>query len=205
MLWGTSFAKKFGYESGAFNGNGRNRNVNDNTGYMYVARVHFDPNGEYKLSESAVDNPDKPNWTVGAAYMLNTTEASLLKTAEHLKQTTGEGFVGFKYKRLFVLADYYKRTQEQAAGGPDIDSNGSIGQVGLFLVPRKIEVALRYSTIDPDTNASNDKVTEKRVGFGYYFSKHEFKFQSDYGQVKDEASITDAKTDQFRAQLQIIF
>ena len=48
--------------------------------------------------------------------MLNTTEQSLLKTAEHLQQTTGEGFFGFKYKRLFVLADYYTRTQEQAAG-----------------------------------------------------------------------------------------
>src|SRR5437867_2488783 len=92
MLWGTTFAKKFGYESGAFNGNARNHNANDNTGYMYVARVHFDPNGEYKLSEAAVDNPDKPNWTIGVAYMLNTTEQSLLKTAEHLQQTTGEGF-----------------------------------------------------------------------------------------------------------------
>ena len=205
MLWGTTFGKKFGYDSGAFNGNGRNHNANDNTGYMYVARIHFDPNGEYKLSESAVDNPDKPNWTIGAAYMLNTTEQSLLKTAEHLKQTTGEGFVGFKYKRLFVLADYYKRTQEQAAGAPNIDSNGSIGQVGVFLVPRKIEVALRYSSVDPNKDASNDKQTEKRVGFGYFFSKHELKFQSDYGQVKDEASATDQKADQFRAQLQIIF
>ena len=205
MLWGTSFEKKFGYEAGLFNGNGRNRKTNDNTGYMYVARVHFDPNGEYKLSESAVDNPDKVNWTLGLAYMLNSTQASLLKTAEDLRQTTGEAFVGLKYKRLFALADYYSRTQEQAAGAPDIDSGGAIGQVGFFLVPRKIELAVRYSYFDEDKDTSNDREIEKRLGFGYYFSKHDLKFQADYGQVKNEASATDEKTDQFRAQLQIVF
>jgi len=188
-----------------FNGNGRNRKTNDNTGYMYVARVHFDPNGEYKLSESAVDNPDKVNWTLGLAYMLNSTQASLLKTAEDLRQTTGEAFVGLKYKRLFALADYYSRTQEQAAGAPDIDSDGAIAQVGFFFVPRKVEVALRYSTFDGDKDSSDDKEIEKRVGFGYYVSKHDLKFQADYGQVEDEASLTDNKTDVFRAQLQIVF
>ncbi len=205
MLWGTSFDKKFGYEAGVFNGNGRNRKSNDNTGYMYVARVHFDPNGEYKLSESAVENPDKVNWTVGLAYMLNSTQPSLLKTAEDLQQTTGEAFFGLKYKRLFALADYYSRTQEQAAGAPDIDSDGAIGQVGFFLVPRKVEVALRYSRFDENGDVVKNTEIEKRLGFGYYFSKHDLKLQADYGQVEDEASGTDNKTDVFRAQLQIVF
>lgn len=205
MLWGTSFEKKFGYEAGAFNGNGRNRTANDNTGYMYVARVHWDPNGEYKLSESAVDHPDKVNWTIGAAYMLNSTEESLLKTAEELQQRTAEGFFGLKYKRLFVLADYYTRTQEVTGGAPDIDSDGGIAQVGFFFVPRKVEVALRYSTFDEDKDTPDDTEIEKRIGFGYYVSKHDLKFQADYGQMEDQASATDRRTDIFRAQMQIVF
>ena len=205
MLWGTGFGKKFGYEAGVFNGNGRNRKTNDDTGYMYVARVHLDPGGEYKLSESAVDHPDKVNWTIGLSYMLNSTQASLLKTAEDLKQTTGEAFFGLKYKRLFALADYYSRTEEQAAGAPDVDSGGAIGQVGFFLVPGKIEVALRYSYFDENGDVVQNTEIEKRIGFGYYFSKHDLKFQADYGQVEDEASATDNKTDVFRAQLQIVF
>jgi len=205
MLWGTSFGKKFSYDAGVFNGNARNVVTNDNPGYMYAARIHWDPSGEYKLSEAAVDHPDHPNWTIGLAYMLNTTEASLLKTAESLQQTTGEAYWGFKHKNLFALADYYKRTQEIAGGAPDVDSDGGIAQIGFFLVPRKIELALRYSILDPNKDASNDKVTESRVGFGYYFSKHELKFQSDYGQVKNEASATDEKTNRFRAQLQVVF
>lgn len=205
MLYGVSYEKKFGYEAGIFNGNARNVTANDNPGYMYVGRIHWDPNGEYKLSETAVDHPDKPLWTIGAAYMLSTTEASLLKSAEELSQDTLEGFVGLKYKRLFGLADYYARTQEQAGVAPDVDSSGAIAQVGCFIVPRKLEIALRWSELDPNIDVDDNTQTESRIAFGYYFSKHDLKFQADYGQVKNEASATDEKTNQFRAQLQIVF
>ncbi len=205
MLWGASYEKTFGYEAGVFNGNGRNVTANDNTGYMYAGRVHWDPNGEYKLSESAVDQPDKPIWTIGAAYLLTTTQASLLKTAEELSQNSLEGFFGLKYRRLFVLADYYARTQEQTGGAPDVDSTGAIAQVGFFFVPRKLELALRWSERDPDTDVGDETETESRIAFGYFFSKHDLKFQADYGQAKNEASATDEKTNQFRAQLQIVF
>lgn len=210
MLHGLSYGKKFGYEAGVFNGNGRNVTTNDNPGYMYVGRVHWDPNGEYKLSETAVDHPDKPLWTIGAAYLLTATEASLLKTAEELSQDNLEGFFGLKYKRLFVLADYYARTQEQSGGGPDVDSQGAIAQVGFFFVARRLEVALRWSELDPDADVDDNTQTESRVGFGYFFSKHDLKFQADYGQVENEASTGvvppgNEKTDFFRAQLQIVF
>lgn len=205
MLWGTSYAKKFGYEAGVFNGNARNVSVNDNPGYMYVGRVHWDPMGEYKLSESSVDHPEKALWTIGAAYMLSTTESSLLKTAQELSQDTLEGFFAFKLKRLYVLADYYARTQEQTGTAPDVDSTGAIAQVGVFLVPRKLEVAARWSELDPNTDVDDNVQTESRIVFGYYFSKHDLKFQADYGQVENEASATDEKTNQFRAQLQVVF
>jgi hypothetical protein len=210
MFYGVSYEKKFGYEAGIFNGNARNVTTNDNPGYMYVGRAHWDPNGEDKLSETAVEHPDKPLWTIGAAYMLSTTEASLLKSAEKLSQDTLEGFVGLKYKRLFALGAYYARTQEQAAAAPDVDSSGTIVQVGYFFVPRKLEVALRWSELDPNTDVDDNSQTESRIAFGYYFSKHDLKFQADYGQMKNQTSSGvvpsgEEKTDQFRAQLQIVF
>lgn len=199
MLFGTSFGKKWGYEAGAFNGNGRNKLANDNDGFLYVARLHFDPNGEYRLSESAVDNPDKVNWTFGVAYMLNAADA-----AGDLTDSSIEGFVGLKYRRLYVLADYYARTEEEAAT-PDTDADGYVAQIGWFFVPGKLEVALRHSQFDPNTNIDDNSRNESRVGFGYYFSKHDLKFQADYGTVENEASATDKDTDFFRAQLQIVF
>lgn len=205
MLWGLSFEKKFGYEAGLFNGNGRNRVANDDVGYLYAVRVHWDPNGEYKLSESAVDHPDTVNWTIGAAYNMNSIQKSLLKTADHLRQDTAEGFFGLKYKRLFVLADYYLRRVQQTGTNDRADRDGYIAQVGVF-VTQKIEVSGRYSTIDINKDMSDDKSTERRLGFGWYFSKHELKFQADYGQVHEELlAPADDRTNVFRSQLQIVF
>jgi hypothetical protein len=199
MLFGVNFDKSFGYEVGLFNGNARNKFSNDNDGYMYVARIHFDPNGEYKLSETAVDNPDKINYTFGAAFLQNATDA-----AGELNDTTIEGFFALKYRRLFVLADYYQRAEEEAAG-PDTDADGYVAQVGCFLVPGKIETSLRYSEFDPDTDTDGDEREETRIGLGWFFSKHDLKFQADYGRVRNEASATDRDTGSFRAQLQIVF
>ena len=206
MLYGTSFTKLFGYEAGLFNGNGRNKTVNDNPGYMYTLRLHLDPNGEYKLSEAAVDNPDTVNWTIGAAYLNNTVETSLEAISEELSQESLEGFFGLKYRRLFVMADYYTRSVDVPAGADDIESDGYVAQVGVFLVPSKIEVALRYSEVDPDTEADDDGLTEARIGFGWYFSKHDLKFQADYGQLEREADAPEDDTlNVFRAQMQIVF
>jgi phosphate-selective porin OprO and OprP len=198
MLWGLSYEKRFGYEVGIFNGNARNRATNDNERYLWAVRVHWDPSGEYKLSESAVDHPDKPNWTVGAAYSNNATDALGDHTVE-----TEEVFFGLKYKRLFVLADGYSRTSQTSS--VDVDSEGSIVQVGYFFIPRKLELALRWSELDPDKDLDDNTQTETRLGFGYYVNKHDLKFQADYGTIENEASATDEDTDFFRAQLQIVF
>jgi len=206
MLYGSSFTKLFNYEGGLFNGNARNKNANDNPGYMYVLRLHLDPNGEYKLTESAVDYPDTVNWTIGAAYMNNTTDTGFAIGTENLTQETAEGFFGLKYKRLFVLADYYLRTQDQPLGADAVDSDGYVAQVGFFVVPSRIEIALRYSEVDPNTDLEDDAETEARIGFGWYFSKHDLKFQADYGQVENETKVPLEDTqDIFRAQFQIVF
>ena len=199
MLWGTSFEKLFGYEVGVFNGNSRNNLTNDNPGYLFAARVHFDPNGEFKLSESAVDNPENLLYTIGAAYIYNERDA-----AADLARQSLEGFFSLKYRRWFVLADYYVRSVEQLAG-PDVDSQGLIGQLGFFIVPGKIEVAGRYSEVDSDIDLPDTTSQESRVGFGWYFRKHDLKFQADYGRIEDESSLLNRDTDIFRAQLQLVF
>ena len=198
MLYGTSFGKAFGYEAGLFNGNFRNRSANDNDKLLYAARVHWDPNGEYKLSESAVDHPTTPNYTFSLGYLLNWPDS-----AGELKQDTREGMFGLKYLRFSVLVDAYLRTQESASG--DVDSEGYNAQIGVFLIPSKLEVAGRWSRTDPNTSLEDNEQTETRLGFGYYFNKHDLKVQADYGRIRNEASATDTTTDIFRAQFQIVF
>ena len=217
-LYGLNFEKTWGYEAAISNGNGRNKSADNNGGMRYTIRIHFDPNGEYKLSESAVEHYETVNWTFGFAAMRNNEEPNVLETTEFIQSDTAEGFFALKYKILFVMADYYVRTVEQATGEP-IDSKGSIGQIGVFVVPRKIEVAFRYSEVERTIEDSLTGLTtvtdgtEKRIGFGWYFSKHDLKFQADYGRTNFDADTTliggagavTGTFDSFRAQLQVVF
>jgi hypothetical protein len=198
-LHGKTEKKKFGYEIGIFNGNRFNASRTTDADLMYVARFHFDPNGEYKKAESATGHPEEANWTIGGAWFQKTDDSTL-----DLDRTSVEGFFGLHYRRLFVLADYFASTIDLAGGG-ETDSDGYTGQVGLFLVPKKFEVALRYSEVDPDTDVDNDLLTESRVAFNYFFRAHHLKLQVDFGQLTMETSMGDIDTDQVRAQLQFIF
>jgi phosphate-selective porin len=217
---GRTKGKNFGYMAGAFNGNGtvsRNQILNNNKGFRYAARVHFDPTGEYKLEESAVDHPEKFNWTIGAAW----TRAADDDAAE-LDATTLDYFFAFKYRPLSFTAEWFERSQENSAG-PDTDLDGYIAQAGLFVVPKRLEVALRRSEVDPDSEVDDNEVVESRLAVNWFFMKHNFKLQLDYGVVtlrennetlldliadgaRPGLSVGDEADDkEFRAQLQIRF
>jgi phosphate-selective porin len=212
MLYGLSFEKVFGYEVAVSNGNGRNHNADNNSGYRWSARIHWDPNGEYKLSESAVDHPQQVNYTLALAANHNNIEANLAETTELLGQGTAEAFFGLKWKNLSVSADYYKRREELPTTDIKSPSSGYIGQVGYFLT-QKIELALRYSGVGRTLDNLETNGTEQRIGFNWFFEKHDLKFQADYGRTRFDGdagliSASGATTgilDAFRAQLQVVF
>jgi phosphate-selective porin OprO and OprP len=191
MLGGTTESKKFGYGVGAFNGGGESRQQDDQS-LMYAARVWFDPLGEYKLSESANENVEKPVFHAGLG----------IRTGEAMKGTATSGVVedtnnetawnlelAWRNARLFAAGEYFAMTDEQAnpTSGADVDSNGWYAQVGWMVRPKTVELALRRAEIDPDTDNDNDRVTESRLGFAYYWKGHNLKLQADIGQIDYEA------------------
>ncbi len=175
MVFGGSRNKKFGYMAGVFNGSGRNRSANDNEEFRYAVRVNFDPRGEYKLEESAVDHPENLNWTIGGAWTQSADD-----TAGEEDESSINFFFGLKYTPFSVLAEWYDLTHQQA-GGPDEESDGYVLQAGLFVIPKKVEVAIRRSEIDPDGDLDDDEIEESRVAVNWFWLKHNFKLQLDYG------------------------
>jgi phosphate-selective porin len=210
MLFGRSRGKKFGYMAGVFNGNGRNQSGNDNEAYRYAARVNFDPHGEYKLEESAVDAPERVNWTIGAAWTQSADDA-----AGEIDAATGNLFFGLKYRPVSVTAEWFSRTVDDPAG--DVDSDGYIVQAGLFVVPKKMEVAIRRSEVDPNTDVEDDELEETRAALNWFWLKHNYKLQLDYGILRFNPNSPDIGTrpnldageeaddKEFRAQLQFRF
>jgi phosphate-selective porin OprO/OprP len=200
MLSGQFFDKKFGYQVGAFNGAGQN-NPQDDRALLYDARIVYDPLGEYKLVEGAVDNPQKNQLHFGLAYHLGEVPRGLSSVGvfESPNDEQALGFeVGWKYKRYSILGEYFLQTNQQVnptnAAGPDIDANGFDVEFGVFVVPTKQEIALRYATVEPDEAVADAKQTEYRLAYGYYWRAHNMKLQADIGEVVFDSNFASLST-----------
>jgi len=219
MVFGTFAGRKFGYMASVTNGNGENNAANDNEEFRYAVRVNFDPNGEYRLEEGAGDHPEKFNWTIGGAWTQSADD-----NAGDFDTMRTNLFFGMKYKPVSVLFEWYDETAESAGG--DVDADGYVAQAGLFVIPKKLEVAVRRSKVDPNTDLDDDQLEETRVAIGWFWMKHNYKLQLDYGQIegpegttstarslagltgvsRPDAAVTDVLKDkEFRGQLQIRF
>jgi hypothetical protein len=188
-LSGQFFDKKFGYQVGVFNGAGQN-NPQDDRALLYDARIVYDPLGEYKMVEGAVDNPQTNQLHFGLAYRLGEVPRGLSSVgvfeSPNDEQALGFEF-GWKLKRYSILGEYFTQTNEQVnpttAAGPDIDANGFDVEFGVFVVPTKQELALRYSVVESDEAVADAKQTEYRLVYGYYWKAHNMKLQADIGEV----------------------
>ena len=187
MVSGLFLDKKLGYQAGIFNGAGQNNPQDDET-FLYVVRVIYDPFGEYKLIESAVDDPQNNVLHFGLAYRGGEVPRGLSSPGvfEDLNNETAVGVeVAWKLKRFFAMGEYFMQSDEQAnpTVGPDVDANGFHVQLGAFVVPKRHELALRYAVVEPDESVADAKQTEARLVYGWYVKGHNMKMQADVGQI----------------------
>lgn len=192
---GVTEDRKFGYSVGAFNGSGEAK-VQEDQGLLYVARVWFDPFGEYKLSESANDDPNKNVFHVG--FGVHTGEAQRgTATAGVFENPDNESAYGvelaWRYRRFFATGEYFRMTDDRQnpTAAPNIQSSGWHAQGGVMVVPKKLEIGARYAEIDPDRSLLDDRVKEERLVAGYYFQGHNLKLQADGGRVILDSALSD--------------
>jgi phosphate-selective porin len=188
MLSGQFFKNTFGYQVAAFNGGGQN-NPQDDKSFLYVTRIVYDPLGEYKLVEGAVDDPQKNLLHFGLAYRFGEVPRGLSSVGvfQNPNDETALGFESaWKYKRFYAMFEYFLQTdaQDNPTVGPDINANGFDTQFGVFVVPKSQEIAVRYAQIEPDEDVADAKQTEMRLVYGYYWKAHNMKVQADIGEVK---------------------
>ncbi|BCR06799.1 hypothetical protein DESUT3_38680 [Desulfuromonas versatilis] len=217
------------YMVGVFNGNGPNQG-NPNNQHMLAGRIDVNPLGAFKMDEAGWPE-DKPLLNIGAAYAMQTMKADdmgeidgdndLLDKALDIDGIDAAAFTAAfgnelewdvwtanlhaKWLGATFGAEYYKLNAEPAVGS-DWDADGYYVQAGYQVIPKTLEVALRYSEIDStDANAFEkfDK-SEVQGAVNYYFAKHNAKLQADYTAVSDD--LADSNDDNiFRLQAQVIF
>jgi hypothetical protein len=122
-------------------------------------------------------------------------------------------FVGaFKIKGFYVEAQCiggkvdpdmrYLRAKDDNLRDLEFHNTGKRLQAGIFVIPTRLEFAGRWAAVDRKAKAkfaSDPSVEEEidqaeyRLGLNWYFSKHDWKWQFDVGQIRTEWEVNDQK------------
>lgn len=200
QLSGLAIGGKLDWRLGAFNGAGRNVTTNDNAKLQYNARLTWQPWGELKYSESDLASSAKPLLAVAAQYERNDRRGGV--PINNFWQETWGGDVAFSWGGFFAFAEYFQREQVRPRSSPEKSAGLSL-QGGFFFIPSTLEIALRYSVLDPTNFAPGDLRYEKGLAVNYFFNRHAHKLQADLRRVENQR--TGSRTWEFRTQYQLIF
>lgn len=214
------------YNLGIYGGVGQNT-VRTTDNNALAARVTVNPFGEMAYSEADLDQSAKPLLSIGGNYYRNT----LKKTSATAYETNNLAFAGsngwlgrgasvfgaaeevdidsygvdtaFKWNGFSAQGEYFIGRAEGQDSGNKLRAHGAYAQAGYFIIPKNLEIAARYSYVDPNRDRSDDLRTEVTGAVSYYFDKHNLKLQADATNIHRQPAGTDDM--QYRLQAQVIF
>jgi phosphate-selective porin OprO and OprP len=155
---------------------------------IYVLNLRYNPLGLYDYyDETDIRYSDTLKATIGTAVVFH----GKVDNEKNRDADTIIGAVdfGIKYRGLSWKNEYYIRTVNPE-DGDTINSDGFFTQIGYFIIPKKLELAFRYSQFDPDKGMPDDLQKEYSFGLNYYFRTHRSKIQTDISHF-----VTDWRTD----------
>jgi len=214
MAHGEFAEGKVEYQVGVFNGSGKNARQ-DNTDFMYVARLALNPLGRIKITESDVRSTPKPLLSIGVSTAYDTmplgADSEDDPGAVDLNRWTLGGELAFRWAGFNATSELFWRVDDRAgvpAGleAADVAAMGAYLQAGYFVIPSQLEVAARAALVRPDADLDDDDLMELGPALGWFFQGHRLKLQADYAALIDEQPGADAATDhRVRLQLQASF
>jgi len=235
MAQGKTAGGKLAYNAGLFNGTGQSGTRTTNSG-AWAARVVFNPFGEMRYSEADLENTPDPLLSLGAGYFANTLKrngnATFLDTTTSTPPYAGTsgwlgkaaantaifdntervdvGTYGFdaaiKWRGFSAQGEYFGGKAEGRNLGRTVHARAYYGQAGYFLLPKRLEVAARYSGVDPDRGTARDRQIEVTGAVSYYFQGHNLKLQGDYTNLHTQVAGKQATDNrQVRVQAQLAF
>lgn len=187
-------------------GEGRNYIRTSRGGYDYTARVEVLPFGDFKgdgdYYGSDLAREETPKLSVGVSYDYNdraSREGGQLGSFFDEQRTLKTFFVDamFKYQGLSIMSEY---AEKQTVGVPVVsyDELGLVEdafEVGTgfniqagYLFRNKVEVAGRYTSIDPNYLTQRAEQKQYTLGLSKYIVGHTVKVQSDLSLLQEDGS-----------------
>jgi len=226
MLHGKVAKGLVNYNLGLYGGVGQNtlRSTNNNA---LAARLVFNPLGEMPYSEGDLEQNEKPLVSIGTNYFKNTLKKTSTTAFEinNLTFAGSNGWLGkgtstfnatekvdintfgvdtaFKWMGFSAQGEYFVGQADGQDSDKTLRAHGFYAQAGYFIIPKKLEVATRYSYVDPNRDSANDLRTEISGAVSYYFDKNNLKLQADVTNIHKQPARSDDM--QGRVQAQIVF
>lgn len=190
------------YNVFVMNGDGANSFNRNKQNMLIGTRIEGSILGKYKPSEADVDNSQTPNLGAGVAVALNQRSSAIQSsTIPAYKQAVSTTFdVGYKYKGLSIQnAEMLTRKTE----GTNLTNWGWNTQVGYFVKPKKVEVAVKQGGVIYSNATVNQY--EYAAGVNYYVKGHGIKFQTDYTLLANSGGVQNKNDHVVRAAMNLIF
>lgn len=218
------------YSFDVFNGTGREGD-NESGDFMYVARLQSNFLGE-KMSSAMGDLriSQKPIAHVAIAASTNQSRYTRFSTSnptqvnEIPEHSEADGYKleqwmvdaayryqGFSFQTEYHSKDITDQYNENFTG--TINMTGYYAQAGFFPhklmanIPEQLELAARYSTVDPDTDISGNDQREYLVAANWFFNGHRSKLTADVGryEIDNPDTGTTASENRVRVQYDVSF
>ena len=233
QVWGKPFTNVWPdekdlltYYAGIFNGNGRNTTINDNNNFMYVGRLELQPfkgkilgqDSSLKLGADVLNSRDDKGTNISQTLnLLVNADGSLspyvLPGAD--ERTAWSVDAWLKLGPFDLIGEYLEeyvdgRTVNGVAPGfADFTTSGYYVQGSYFLIPKKLQAAVRWEDLNPGQRA-NDGIHSITGGLNYYIHGDDIKLMVNYIHTWSDFRETnpDLGRDQFNeviARVQLMF
>src|SRR5213595_2974085 len=203
QLWGKPFTNIWPdekdlltYYAGIFNGNGRNVSVNDNNNFMYVGRLEstlfkakvWGQDSYLKLGADVLNSRDDKGTNISQTLNLKVNaDGSLspftLPGAD--ERTAWSVDAWLKLGPFDLIGEYLEeyvdgRTVNGVPPGfANFTTNGYYVQGSYFLIPKKLQVAVRWEDLNPGQKG-NDGIHSITGGLNYYIHGDDLKLMVNY-------------------------
>ena len=184
------------YYAGIFNGNGRNFNTNDNNNFMYVGRLELQPfkgkllgqEASLKLGGDVLNTRDDAGTNIAPSGNLKVNaDGSLASfTLPGAAERTAWSLDAWLNIGPFdVIGEYFSEDVNGrtvlgvAPGFADFSPSGWYVQGSYFIIPKKLQAAVRWEELDP-AQVPDDGIHSITGGLNYYIRGDSIKLMANY-------------------------
>src|SRR5437762_4739031 len=203
QVWGKPFTNVWPeqkdlltYYAGIFNGNGRNTSINDNNNFMYVGRLELMPfkgkifgqDSSLKLGGDVLNSRDDKGTNISQTLnLLVNADGSLspfvLPGAD--ERTAWSVDTWFNLGSFDLIGEYFQEkvngrtVNGMPPGFADFTTNGYYITAAYFLIPKKLQAAVRWEDLHPG-QMGNDGIHSITGGLNYYIHGDDLKLMINY-------------------------